>query len=144
MSGKVGGINLHASAVALRRDRGVLILGRSGAGKSALALRLMACGAHLVADDRVDLRLCDDGLWASAPPQIRGLIEARGVGLLSANALPGARIALVIDLDHEETERLPPMREAQYLGQSVPLVRFLRQDHFPAAIMQYLRGGRVA
>ncbi|MFP1643832.1 HPr kinase/phosphorylase [Pontitalea aquivivens] len=135
--------NLHASAVALTRDRGVLILGRSGGGKSALALRLMACGAYLVADDRVDLRLRDGGLWASAPPRIRGLIEARGFGLLSANALPVARIALAVDLDHEETERLPPMRETQYLGQSVPLVRFLRQDHFPAAIMQYLRGGRV-
>ena len=45
---------VHASAVSLG-GRGVLILGRSGAGKSGLALRLIALGAQLVSDDRVVL-----------------------------------------------------------------------------------------
>ncbi|MEO1532556.1 MAG: serine kinase, partial [Pseudomonadota bacterium] len=43
---------LHASAVALG-ERGLLILGPSGAGKTRLALELVALGAELVADDRV-------------------------------------------------------------------------------------------
>jgi HPr kinase/phosphorylase len=43
---------LHASTVAFGRDGGILILGPSGAGKSTLALRLIAAGAQLVADDR--------------------------------------------------------------------------------------------
>ena len=44
---------LHASAV-LWHGRGVLIRGASrAAGKSSLALRLLAAGAMLVADDLV-------------------------------------------------------------------------------------------
>ena len=61
MSRDPGTINLHASAVALD-GRGALLLGASGAGKSGLALRLMALGARLVADDRVLLRRGPEGL----------------------------------------------------------------------------------
>ena len=42
---------LHATCVAVD-GRGLLILGPSGSGKSALALQLIALGAQLVADDR--------------------------------------------------------------------------------------------
>ncbi|MBA3881078.1 MAG: aldolase, partial [Sphingobium sp.] len=41
---------LHVSCVAIG-DRAVLIEGRSGAGKSDLALRLIDRGARLVSDD---------------------------------------------------------------------------------------------
>ena len=48
-------LNIHASLVALD-NKGILLLGKSGCGKSDLALRLiMEKGAKLVADDRVDL-----------------------------------------------------------------------------------------
>ena len=47
-------LNIHASCVAIN-GRGILLLGKSGAGKSELALRLMDEGARLVADDRTDL-----------------------------------------------------------------------------------------
>lgn len=136
--------NLHASAVALDRDRGVLILGASGSGKSSLALQLMAFGAHLVADDRVDLQARDGALWASAPAALRGMIEARGLGLLAATPLPAARIVLIVDLDRTEAARLPPAHQRQILGVSLPLARNCAMPHFPAAILQYLRGGRVA
>jgi len=43
---------IHASCVAVD-GKGLLITGASGSGKSALALQLMAFGAHLIADDRV-------------------------------------------------------------------------------------------
>ena len=66
-------LNLHGSAVALE-GRGLLILGASGTGKSALALRMMAHGARLVADDRVVLARRGDALIASAPPALRGTI----------------------------------------------------------------------
>lgn len=136
--------NIHATAVALDTGRGVLILGPSGAGKSALALRLMALGAHLVADDRVDLRHEAGALLAAAPAALFGLIEARGAGILRATALASARIALVVDLSERETERLPPMRHSEILGVSLPLVLRLQDGHLEAAILQWLKGGRQA
>jgi serine kinase of HPr protein (carbohydrate metabolism regulator) len=94
-------INVHASCVVLARagemfgapgDAGVLILGESGAGKSDLALRLIAMGAVLVADDRCDLFVSSDALHA-------GMIEIRGVGIVRLPWKADARIALAIRLD---------------------------------------------
>ena len=134
---------LHASCVAWQ-GRGALILGRSGAGKSALALQLMAFGADLVSDDRTELLAEADVLTARAPATIQGLIEARGVGLMRVPFVPQAEIALVIDLDQPEPNRLPPQREITLLGISRPLVLAVPQPHFPAAILCYLRGSRFA
>ncbi len=135
------GLILHATTVAVA-GRAVLITGRSGAGKSALGLELLARGARLVADDRTILRIAGGGLLASAPPNLGGLIEARFVGLLRAEPLSEAPVALAIDLDRTETERLPPRRRVAYLGQDVALLHKSEADHFPAAILQYLSGGR--
>ncbi len=66
---------LHASTVSLG-GCGLLILGPSGTGKSALALRLLTRGALLVADDRTELARVDDRLVARCPPALAGLIEA--------------------------------------------------------------------
>lgn len=139
-----GGTNIHASAVALGAERGVLLLGPSGAGKSSLALRLMALGAQLVADDRVELRAEDGALFASAPATLAGLIEARGAGILRAEPLAQARLVLAIDLSRDEPERLPPAREITFLNVRLPLVLRLQHGHLDAVIMQWLRGGREA
>lgn len=127
-----------------------MILGASGRGKSALALELMALGADLIADDRTILRRQSaaegDSLWACAPAAIHGRIEARGIGILSAQALSGARLALVIDLDRTETDRLPPRREMRVLEVTLPMVlapHSSARGHFSAGIMQYLKGGRA-
>ncbi len=132
---------VHASCVALDR-RAVLLRGASGSGKSALALQLMALGAVLVADDRVILGLRDGAVAAWCPAPIRGRIEARGVGLLAAETAARAIVHLVVDLDRQETDRLPPRRETTLLGQRIPLLHAVRSAHFPAAILQYLKGGR--
>lgn len=128
---------LHASCVA-HHGRGVLILGASGRGKSALALHLMALGARLVADDRCILRRDGPRLTARAPDPLRGLIEARFVGLLTAEALPEADITLIVDLDQTETTRLPPARRQAILGLDLPVLHFVAQPYFPAAILQYI------
>jgi HPr kinase/phosphorylase len=134
---------LHASAVALG-GRGLLILGPSGAGKSALALRMIALGADLVADDRTEVTLEGDRLIARCPATLSGLIEARGVGILRANALDSAEITLAADLGQPEPDRLPPRRHITLLGREIDLVLQPRYDHFPEALMLYLRNGRAA
>ena len=134
---------VHASCVAWQ-GRGVLIVGHSGAGKSALALQLMAYGADLVADDRTELAAQGDVLTARPPSTLQGLIEARHFGLLAMPFVAQAAIALVVDLDQTEPDRLPPAREITLLGITRPLVFGLNQPHFPAAILCYLKGERFA
>ena len=131
---------LHATAVSLS-GRALLILGPSGSGKSGLALELMALGAGLIADDRTEITLRDGHPVAACPGPIRGRIEARGVGLLAAEPAPPAPVALAVDLGRTETERLPPPRALELLGQQVPLLHKAETRHFPAALMQYLKGG---
>lgn len=132
---------LHATCVAFG-DRGVLILGPSGAGKSALALQLMALGAALVADDRVQVTASGDTLTATSPPGLPALIEARGIGLLHAPLQAAARVVLAVDLGQAETVRLPPQRRMNFHDVAVELVLGPVTGHFPAAIRHYVLSGR--
>jgi len=133
---------IHASCVALGVSA-VLIMGTSGAGKSALALQLMSLGAVLVADDRTILASTDAGITARCPAAITGKIEARGVGLLLAEFQASAVVRLVVDLDQIETDRLPHMREIELMGHSIPLLHATNGPHFAPAILQLLKGGRM-
>ena len=133
---------LHATCVAAH-GHALLITGPSGSGKSALALRLMALGAQLVSDDQTALTPSPAGLIARCPsPRIRGLIEARGLGLLRADPLDAAPVALVVDLSRTEDHRLPPQRSITMAGVVLPLALLVPNDHFPAALMLYLQHGR--
>lgn len=134
---------LHASCVA-DRGRGLLILGPSGSGKSALALALIGLGAVLVADDQVILRRDGDKLIATCPPALAGLIEARGIGILRAPVVGHAPVALVVDLGIVEADRLPPCRQRDLLGVSVDLVTGPVTPHFAVTLLHLLRHGRAA
>ena len=135
-------MRIHASCVAAGYGS-VLIKGSAGSGKSALAMSLIALGGRLVADDRTLVELNDGGLWASAPETIRGLVEARGVGLLSFVPQLRARVTLVVDLDQTETDRMPLCRRTEILGQEVQLLLKAEGPQFVPAILQCLRGRRV-
>ncbi|MCV9888116.1 HPr(Ser) kinase/phosphatase [Metabacillus halosaccharovorans] len=86
---------------------GVLIIGKSGVGKSETALELVKRGHRLVADDCVEIRQEDtDTLIGSAPELIEHLLEIRGLGIINVMTLFGAgavrsfkRITLVINLE---------------------------------------------
>lgn len=135
---------LHATCVAWR-DRGLLILGGSGSGKSALALKLIALGAALVSDDQVAIETDADpaGLRATCPRDaIRGMIEARGFGILHMPAQDSARLVLALDLDRIEGARLPPARQVTFLGQALPLAHAPKGDHLPFALYCHLTGAR--
>lgn len=131
----------HASTVVLK-GLGIMIEGPSGSGKSSLALALMALGAELVADDRTELRLDEEGpkVIADAPETLPALIEARGVGLLPAVLSGPAVLGLVVDLGVSETARLPEAHVSDVLGQSIALMHRPAGSYFPQALLQYARG----
>ena len=102
---------------------------------------LLSFGARLVADDRTCLWREGADLMACAPTSISGAIEARGVGLLNAQTLPEAAVALVVDMDHIESARLPPHRSTDLLDCVLPVLHKVDSAYFPAAVLQYLRHG---
>lgn len=101
-------VNVHGTGLVLG-ELGVLLRGPSGAGKSVLSMALLdrwegrGQPAFLVADDRVDI--ADEGsrLVMLAPPQLAGLIELRGRGIVSRPHREWAQLHLVIDLVPELT-----------------------------------------
>lgn len=130
---------LHATTVAWE-DRAILILGRSGAGKSSLGLRLMAFGCSLVADDRTALQRDGDRLVATCPERLVGLIEARGIGILRAQSVARAWPVVAVDLDRTAEARLPPARFIEIEGIALPVIHKIDDACFPAAILQYVKG----
>lgn len=82
---------LHIQGVLLRVfDLGVLIVGRSGIGKSECALDLIDRGHRLVADDFVELSLDSQGrVIGRSPELIRHHMEVRGLGILNIMELFG-------------------------------------------------------
>lgn len=98
---------MHGSCVSKNGDA-ILVVGPPGSGKSDLVLRLLSRGFELVADDQVDIM---DG-FASAPAEIAGLLEARGIGIVRLPYQARARLALVVELGNQG-DRLPmPRRHA--------------------------------
>ena len=136
-----GSQTIHASCVSLD-GKGLLILGASGSGKSTLALQLMGLGADLVSDDRTILTRDGDVIKAEAPKSIKGLIEARGIGVLNAPTVPVTTIAAIIDLDVFEKERLPIGKTMAFFGLVCPLIHKNDSPAFAPALLHYLRFGR--
>ena len=112
---------IHVSSVAIG-GRAVLIAGRSGAGKSDLALRLIDRGAVLVSDDYTFVRRAQSQALASAPERIAGRIELRGVGIVEMETARDVPVALHVDLSAEPV-RLPEGRDRiMVAGISIPSV----------------------
>ena len=86
-------------------DGAVLLMGASGAGKSDVALRLIAMGARLICDDQTQLFENSGRLFASAPPSLHGRMEIRGVGILAMPTAEPAPVILAVRLD--ETADIP-------------------------------------
>ncbi|HEY0835196.1 MAG TPA: HPr kinase/phosphatase C-terminal domain-containing protein [Azospirillum sp.] len=121
-------VTIHGTCV-LVAGIGVLLRGPSGGGKSDVALRLIDGGALLVADDRVELRMDQGRLMATAPAALAGLIEVRGVGILPVPAATDAPVGLVVDLvPHDGVERLPEPDTAMLLDTAVPRVALAAFD----------------
>lgn len=85
---------------------GVLIVGKSGVGKSETALDLVIRGHRLVADDVIEIKRVEDQLRGESPKLTRHFMEIRGLGILNIERLygvssvkPDEMIDLVVKLE---------------------------------------------
>lgn len=127
-----GAADIHGVALVLGED-GLLIRGPAGAGKTSLALELIARAraqgvfGRLVADDRVLLRARGGRLIASPHPAIAGRFEMRGIGIVAAPHLPEAVIRLVVDLDPSAPRMPEETREETLAGIRLAAWRMQRE-----------------
>lgn len=134
---------VHAVALAVALDAdgplaGALLFGRSGAGKSSLALYLIeTCRQRrtaLISDDAVLLDAEPGGrLRACAPKPIAGLIEIRGFGVAPVRASPAATLMAGFDLAADGA-RLPEPSPRSLAGARLPCWPLVASDLALAAI----------
>lgn len=117
---------LHATTVQIR-GRGVMLMGKSGAGKTETALTLIERAvtrgeeALLVSDDRTLLHVDGSKLLASVPDSLAGGVEIRGAGLFTVAYVKQTPIDLVVILvSREEAERYPSGENWQFEGIEIP------------------------
>jgi serine kinase of HPr protein (carbohydrate metabolism regulator) len=119
---------IYATCVAIA-SQGVLLLGKSGAGKSDLALRLIDRGASLVSDDQVCLQKKGNMIIANAPAAIKGLLEIRGIGILKFSRKSNIALQFVVELvERKNVERLPEPEFYQCLGIEIPKIKLYAFD----------------
>ncbi len=123
-------VTIHGCMVDMR-GIGVLIVGKSGSGKSETAIGLLERGGSLVADDMVRIKHVGGELIATAPDLSRGYMEIRGIGIINvanlyglASIRPDKRLDLVVTLkpqgDLNEVDRLGlESKTYEILGQQV-------------------------
>lgn len=113
---------------------GILIMGKSGSGKSETSIGLLEKGAALVADDVVRITQSGGELSTSAKDFARGYLEMRGIGIINVANLyglsairPEKRLDLVVELkpetDLNKVDRLGlTQKKYKILDTEVPFV----------------------
>ena len=115
---------------------GVLILGKSGVGKSEATLELISKGHRLISDDTVEFKKLNDGRIIGKKNEfIRHNMEVRGIGVVDISRLSGMsairdkkRLDLVIELenwnDDEQYDRMG-LEEKTYniLNTEIPYIK---------------------
>jgi len=112
---------LHTSCVA-HKGAAILIGGKSGSGKSDLALRLIGRGAILVSDDYTLVRRVSGRLLATTPPNIAGKIEVRGLGVIDMPYAEDVPVCLYVDLDRDPGRLPEPLEPLTIAGVKVPVI----------------------
>ncbi|MEA3560229.1 MAG: HPr(Ser) kinase/phosphatase [Candidatus Omnitrophota bacterium] len=107
---------------------GVLIIGKSGVGKSECALELIERGHRMVADDMVEVKLkAGKFLMGQGAELIRHHVEIRGLGIINVKEIFGVgairnrkRIGMVVTL-----EKWDPKKEYERLGLEEKIYKIL-------------------
>ena len=135
---------------------GVLLIGRSGVGKSEAALDLVLKGHRLVADDVVEVTVRPpDTVWGAATELHQHHMEIRGMGILNITHLFGVaavrdnkKIEVVVELSEvEEADYDRLGTEAQFwpiLAVDIPLVRIpLRPGRNIASLIEVVARNQI-
>jgi HPr kinase/phosphorylase len=116
---------------------GVLLTGKSGVGKSELALELLTRGQRLIADDAPEFsRIAPDVLNGTCPEPLRDFLEVRGIGILNIRAMfgdgaikPNKYLRLIVHLERMTDQQLRTIdrlcgsqHRRTLLGLEVPVV----------------------
>ena len=115
---------------------GVLILGKSGVGKSEATLELISKGHRLISDDTVEFKKLNDGRIIGRKNEfIKHNMEVRGIGVVDISRLSGMsairdkkRLDLVIELENwnydEQYDRMG-LEEKTYniLNTEIPYIK---------------------
>jgi len=112
---------IHSTSVVID-DNGVLILGDSGSGKSDLALRLIDNGATLISDDISICRKNSNNIYLYCPPEIKGLLEVREIGIITVPFVERIKLRLVVNLKSNNNERFPKDSFFRILGIKIPII----------------------
>ena len=113
--------NIHATCISYK-NKGILLLGKPGAGKSDLALRMiMREKAKLVSDDRTEISISKGNIYASAPKNIQGLMEVRGLGIKKFPFRKRQKLCLAVKLD-SKVDRMPEKENFTHEGVEIPQV----------------------
>lgn len=121
-------LNIHGTAL-LAGDRGILIVGSSGAGKTTLALALIehfslrGKFSRLVGDDQLFVEDRGGRLVVHAPSTIAGLVEIPGLGPRPVAHEPAAIVDLCIRLvPAADVERFQDPAREDIAGCGVPAI----------------------
>ena len=97
---------MHATSVYIN-GKGIVIFGKSGSGKSNLAIKLISFGAKLISDDQTQLELKKNKIILRKPDNTPNLIEARGIGLIEVPIIKSAELFCFVKMTEIELKRLP-------------------------------------
>ena len=122
---------IHSTSVVIE-DLGLLIRGKSGSGKSDLALRLIDSGATLISDDLTICKKIGDYLYLYPHSKTKGLLEVREIGIMTVPYVENIKLTLVVELEEEEFERIPEMMSCSILGMKFPKIKIFGKS--PSAV----------
>ena len=128
-----GSLIMHATCVDINGS-GVLIVGRSGSGKSSLAINLLALGSTLVADDQCEIVKKNNRFRISKPASLPNSIEIRGIGLVSVPMVVETSLDWVVNMDEAEKERMPDLRFTEIDGCKIPTIFGKNMDDLASRI----------
>ena len=112
----------HSTSVVIE-DLGVLIRGKSGIGKSDLALRLIDSGATHISDDLTICKKTGDYLYLYPHSETKGLLEVREIGIMTVPYVENVKLTLVVELVEEKFERIPGIMSCNILGVKFPKIK---------------------